>query len=297
MYILFELVIALIMISAPLYLLQLRYRWSSLTTRGPRIFLAIIIVVIWIVVAYGSFIEPRFLITREQTVTLAPGNRSMRLVLVSDFHLGRYRYADWVERVVERVNSLEPDVVVLLGDLVDGRRGTEELAPLGKLKTRYGAFAVLGNTDYAIGAVDVRHAIERYRVEVLTNEWVRLGADGPILAGLDDVWYGQPDWNRAFVGRPTGVPLVLAVHNPDEAARAEYHGVDLMLSGHTHGGQVRLPFFGSLAKLPITIDQHFDRGLFNWGAMQLYISAGVGESSARARLFSPPEVTQLNLSY
>lgn len=297
MYIIFDIVIALIVAVVPLYLAQLWYLWTTLQARAPRVFLAVIMTMVWLVVVYGSFIEPRFLVTREQVVMIGSGTQSLKLVVVSDLHLGRYRYADWTKQIVTRINSLEPDAVVLLGDLVDGRRGVAALAPLAGLKTHYGTFAVLGNSDYAIGAVEVRHAIENYNVEVLTNEWVRLGVNGPILAGLDDIWYGQPDWSQAFAGIPVDVPIILAVHNPDEANRAEYQGVDLMISGHTHGGQIRLPIIGSVSKLPTTLSQDYDQGLFSYGSMSMFITSGAGESGPRARLLDPPEVVRLDLRY
>ncbi len=297
MYILFDLVIALVVAAAPLYVVQLCYRWGKVTSPGPSVFFATVMMAIWVVVVYGSFIEPRFLVTREQPVAIGAGESHLNIVVVSDLHLGRHRHIDWTRQVVERINTLNPDVVVLLGDLVDGRSGHHDLSPLAGIESRYGTFAVLGNTDYVQGAVDVRHAIERYNVEVLTNEWVQLGENGPILAGLDDLWFGTPDWEATLDGIPEDATVILAVHNPDEANRAEFYGVDLMLSGHTHGGQIRLPFRGSVPNLPTTIGQNYDQGLFTWGSMQMYITSGAGESGVRARLFNPPEVVRLNVAY
>jgi len=296
-FILFDVVIMLIVAAVPLYLVQLRYRWSMLSSRGPHVLLSLILIVVWGVVVYGSFIEPRMLVVREQPVAIDAGDASLNVVVVSDLHLGRYRDAAWTRRVVRRINTLQPDVVILLGDLVDGRSGHHDLAPLAELQTRLGTYAVLGNTDYKQGAVDIRHAVERYNVEVLTNEWVRLGEDGPVLAGLDDIWFGQPDWEQALADIPEDVPVILAVHNPDEANRAEFHGVDLMLSGHTHGGQIRLPLIGPVVSPPTTLGRHYDRGMFAYGAMNMFITSGAGESGVRARLFNPPEIVRLDVTY
>ncbi len=297
MYILFDAVIALIVVAVPLYFVQLIYRWRTMASRGPSVFIAAVLTVVWVVIVYGSFVEPRFLVTRHEQVTIGEGESLLKIVAVSDLHLGRHRHADWTVRVIERINFLEPDVVVLLGDLVDGRSGHHDLEPLKYLRSTYGTYAVLGNTDYKQGAVDVRHAIERWNVEVLTNEWVRLGDDGPVLSGLDDIWFGTPDWGAALADIPEGAPVIMVVHNPDEAGRAEYEGVDLLLAGHTHGGQIRLPFWGPVPRLPTTIGQEYDQGLFPWGAMQLYITSGAGESGVRSRLFNPPEVVQLDVLY
>lgn len=297
MHLMFEVVIALVIIGVPLYLVQLHYRWQQMASHGKPVFFAVILSIIWLAVGYGSFIEPHLLVVREERINISDEQSKLNLVAISDLHLGRYRHEAWVRRLVAEINKLEPDAVVILGDIVDGDAGNEHLSPLADIESTHGTFAVLGNTDYQQGAVDVRHAVERYQVEVLTNEWVRLGEGGPALVGLDDLWYGRPDWNRAFDGIPKEVPKILAVHNPNAASRAEYRGVDLMLAGHTHGGQIRLPGLGPVPPLPTTIGKRYDQGLFTWGAMQLYITSGAGESGVRARLFNPPEIVRFDLRY
>ena len=293
----FDLTIVLVLAGVPLYLVWLRYRWARIMARGPHAFLVLLLSLVWLGMAYGSLVEPHRLVVRRQSVTVGPGNSHLSLVLVSDTHLGLYRHADWLRKVVDRVNSLKPDAVVILGDIVDGEHGMSELEPLNQIGSRFGTFAVLGNTDYRVGAVDVRRAVESQSVEVLTNEWVRLGDGGPVLAGLDDIWYGTPDWDAIFRGIPDGASVILAVHNPDPADRAEYNGVDLMVSGHTHGGQVRLPLIGPAVSLPTVLGQQYDQGLFPYGKMNLFITSGVGESTVRARLFDPPEIVRLDVTY
>ena len=293
----FDLTIVLVLAGVPLYLVWFRYRWVRIMARGPHVFLVLLLSLIWRVMVYGSLVEPHRLVVRHQSIIIGPGDSRLSLVLVSDSHLGLYRHADWLQKVINRINSLEPDVVVVLGDIVDGEHGLRELVPLNKIESQLGTFAVLGNTDYRVGAIDVRRAVESQSVEVLTNEWVRLGENGPVLAGLDDIWYGTPDWETTFQRIPSGVPVILAVHNPDPADRAEYNGVDLMISGHTHGGQVRLPFIGPSVPLPTTLGQQYDQGFFPYGKMSLFITSGVGESTVRARLFNPPEIVQLEVVY
>ncbi|MFH2062763.1 MAG: metallophosphoesterase [bacterium] len=293
----FDLTIALLLAAVPLYLTWLHYRWSGLFSRGLHAGLAFFLVLVWLVVGYASLVETHRLVVRRQAVTVGPGDSHLSLAIISDSHLGLYRHADWLRRVVERINGLEPDAVLVLGDIADGEDGLGDLFPFRSLRSRYGTFAVLGNTDYRVGAVDVRRAVEGQSVEVLTNESVRLGDDGPFLVGLDDIWYGTPDWREAFRGLPEDAAVILAVHNPDPANQAEYYGVDLMLSGHTHGGQVRLPFVGPVVPLPILIDQRYDRGLFPYGPMDLFITSGVGESTVRARLLDPPEIVLLDIAY
>ncbi|HSD12490.1 MAG TPA: metallophosphoesterase, partial [Patescibacteria group bacterium] len=117
------------------------------------------------------------------------------------------------------------------------------------------------------------------------------------LAGLDDVRYGHPDIDAALSGIAPGTPTILIVHNPDAASLAEARGVDLVLAGHTHGGQIRLPLLGPVPHMPITIGQQFDKGLFFYGPSRLFITSGVGESGPRARLFDPPEISLLRVTF
>jgi predicted MPP superfamily phosphohydrolase len=235
---------------------------------------------------------------REYQATLGAGGRRLRIAVVGDFHLGYYRHRDWVEKIVIKINAADPDVVVLTGDFVSNAAGLDGLAPLKDLRSRFGSFAVLGNHDYRIGAVDVRRAIEGYNVEVLTNESVALDLGGQAvrLIGLDDLTYGRPLWMSALEDVAPDDVTILAVHNPDAAREAEVRGLDLVLAGHTHCGQVRLPFVGPVPQLPTTLGREFDCGLFTFGPTQLFITRGVGETGARARLFNRPEISVVDVA-
>lgn len=256
----------------------------------------------WAVVVYGSFIEPRMLVTREYRASImAPTSslmRSMKIAVISDTHLGQYRGASWLEQVVERVNREKPDLVLVAGDVVSDTPGLRELGAFKNLKAPYGTYAVLGNWDYRVGAVDVRRAIESQRVEVLTNESVVIGpADAPLrIVGLDDVQYGGPDMEKALADNQ-GVPTLLLAHSPDAVTLAEGSGIRLVVAGHTHGGQIRLPFIGPVPNLPTKLGKRYDKGVFSIGPTTLFITSGVGESGTRARLFVPPEISILHLSY
>lgn len=296
---LYDAIIAVIIAAVPLYLVELRYRWATLTDREPRVLAAAALCAVWLAVIYGSFIEPMMLVVRRQTVEIARAETPVRVALVSDTHLGAYRFEEWADRVVRTVNGLEPDLVLILGDIVSTERGTRMLAPFGKLGPRYGTFAVLGNWDYGAGAVEVRKAIESYGVEVLTNEAYPIDVDGRTLwvAGVDDVWFGRPDLDAALGEVPEDGTVLLATHNPDIAHEAEVRGVGLLVGAHTHGGQVRLPLIGPVAPLPTRLGRRFDRGLFELGPMRMFITSGAGESGPRARLLDPPEVVLLTVRF
>jgi predicted MPP superfamily phosphohydrolase len=258
---------------------------------------------VWALVVYGSFIEPRLLVTREYAIDLRHGGpgfgKQLDLAVISDLHLGKYRHAEWLARVVRAVNARHPDAVLIAGDLASAAAAERSFAPLADLESRYGTYAVLGNWDYRVGAVGVRRAVEGHKVEVLTDESVALGtADAPVsVIGLDDLTYGTPDWDKAFAGVPADRPYIVLSHEPDAAPQAELRGADLTIAGHTHGGQIRLPLIGPVPSIPTGIGQGFDRGLFAVGPSQLFITPGVGESWARARLLQRPEISLLHITY
>ncbi|HTM68152.1 MAG TPA: metallophosphoesterase [Candidatus Binatia bacterium] len=294
----FDGIIALVIGAVPVYFAIALRRQREGKGGGPGL-LGAVGALVWLVVGYGSFIEPRLLAVRHYDIRIGDGGRTMTVALVSDTHLGQYRHEEWLRELVGRIDALAPDVVLLAGDIVSTPSGIEELAPLKELKSRFGSYAVLGNWDYQAGAVDARKKIESYGVEVLTNESVAIPLkDGEVrLAGLDDMRFGQPDIDAALSEAPPGVPRVLLVHSPDAAPLAETRGVDLVLAGHTHGGQVRLPLIGPVPTMPIKIGQQFDKGLFWFGPTRLFITPGAGESGARARLFDPPEISYLRITY
>jgi uncharacterized protein len=299
--ILFDGITAFVLAVIPLYFIELRRRFKTfkILNRGPYFFLACILGLGWLTIFYGSLIEPRLLTVKEYPVALGSSSDRLRIAVITDPHLGIFKGREWLDKVVDRVNALDPDLVIVGGDIAANAAGLEELEPLKRMKSRLGNYAVLGNYDYQTGAVEVRKRIESYGVEVLTNESVPIDIGGKkvSLIGLDDFWYGRPDWDRALAGIPDDAVRILVSHNPDVAPQAEADGIELTIAGHTHGGQIRLPFIGPLTRLPVLIGQRFDKGLFNFGPMRLFISPGVGESGARARLFCPPEISLLSVTF
>lgn len=294
----FDGIIAAVVGSVPVYFAVALKRQRERRGNGPGL-LGAVAALAWVVVTYGSFIEPRMLTVREYEAVMGDGGRSFTVALISDTHIGQYRHGEWLEKVVARVNALGPDVVAIAGDVASTPKGIEELGALGKITSRLGAYAVLGNWDYRAGAVDARRKIESYGVEVLTNESAALDlAGGRVrLAGLDDMRYGRPDLDEALRGAEDADLTVLLVHNPDAAPLAESRDVDLVLAGHTHAGQVRLPGIGPVPELPTRLGRHYDRGFFPIGPTTLFITPGVGESGTRARLFNPPEISLIRITF
>jgi predicted MPP superfamily phosphohydrolase len=230
-----------------------------------------------------------------------------RIVQLSDIHIGQYLGLDELAEHVRRVNALDPDLVCLTGDLVDHlERCAIGFPVLAGLRARHGVLATLGNHDFYAGADEVTAALRRLTpFTVLRDARRDVRVDGATLAvvGLDDL--GR-DWARGVFehpalpalcdGVPAGVPLVVLSHRPDCFAQAARHGAGLVLSGHTHGGQLALPaWLGRRARNLAQFITEFDRGLYRDGAATLYVNRGLGFSGQRIRLFTPREIACIRL--
>jgi len=224
----------------------------------------------------------------------------LRMVQISDLHIGPTIGRDYVEHVVERANELDPDIVAITGDLVDGsvERLAEAAAPLANLKSRYGVFFVTGNHEYYSGVEDWMVELERLGIKSLRNERVQIGEgdDSFYLVGIDDPTghrfakgHGS-DLDKALDGKQEDREIVLLSHQPktiDEAAR---HKVGLQISGHTHGGQI-WPF-GYIVRLV----QPYVAGLWQHNEdTQIYVSCGTGYWGPPMRLAAPSELTCIEL--
>lgn len=222
----------------------------------------------------------------------------LRVVQVSDIHHGLYTRLEQVERAVALANDLEPDLVALTGDFVT--HSSRYIAPvaraLGGLRPRLGAFAVLGNHDHRAGADAMARALERHGIDVLRNRHAQVAQNGDAvtLAGVDDFDYGQHDLARALRGANPAHTTLLLSHNPAILSEAAQYGVDLVLAGHTHGGQVDLPGLRSLAGSP-AVPLSFRHGWEQVGSTQIYISRGIGTVVVPLRVRCPAEIPLLRL--
>ncbi len=225
--------------------------------------------------------------------------RGLRLVQLTDMHVGLTIGRDFVEDVVQKVNALEPDIVAITGDLIDGsvRDLGASVAPLGEIRSRLGTYFVTGNHEYYSGADSWLSFLEGLGIRALRNEHVELEKNGDAihLAGVDD-WTAHQFGNghgadvaRAVEGRDASKPVVLLAHQPIQFDEAREHGVDLQISGHTHGGQI-FPF-GFLTRLA----QPFLSGLHRRGDSQIYVSSGTGYWGPPMRIAAPAEITLIEL--
>ncbi len=228
----------------------------------------------------------------------------LTIAQITDLHVGPTIGEREVRRVVEQVNALRPDVVAVTGDLVDGpvRRLGQAVAHLGRLRARYGVYFVTGNHEYISGAAEWREELRRLGLRVLRNERVAVGDRGASfdLAGVDDWSAGRfvagegPDLARALRDRDPDRSLVLLAHQPRGMEEAVRSGVELQISGHTHGGQIA-PF-----SLLVRAVYPYVYGLYphREGARSgsIFVSRGTGYWGPPLRLGAPPEIARLVLT-
>jgi uncharacterized protein len=221
-----------------------------------------------------------------------------RIAQVSDVHHGRLVSIEEVRRVVGLANEARADMVALTGDYTTSYRDYVEpcAEALAELSAPEGVWAVLGNHDHKTDGPLTRQALRRRGINVLTNQntELRRGADTLQLAGVDDWGWGKADFARAMRGVDTSRPSVLLSHEPMALDVPETRGVSLILSGHTHGGQVTLPLVGAPAAY-VWKHLKYLRGAYESEGTQLYVSRGTGVIGVPVRLGARPEVAVLRL--
>jgi len=231
---------------------------------------------------------------------LGEGLEGLRIVQISDLHIGERKDVHFLRRVVERVNALVPDVVAVTGDLVDGpvRALRDEVAPLSELRARYGVYYVTGNHEYYWGGPEWEAEVDRLGLTVLrnTHRVITRGGSELVLGGVPDLQGARfhPDHacrpDLAFAGAPPGVPRILLAHQPSAARGAAAAGVDLQLSGHTHGGQI-FPFH-----LLVWLSQPVLSGLKKLFGVWVYTHRGTGTWGPKMRLLAAPEIAEITLT-
>ena len=220
------------------------------------------------------------------------------MVLMSDHHLFPFTPRELLERAVEQANALRPELILLAGDYVyTDVESIRELAPiLGRLNAKYGVFAILGNYDSLRQPDLIRAQLGAQSIDVLVNRGLHVGpsAGRLFLTGLDSVWRGMPDPISAFAGYREGSVALALVHEPDYfPTLVRLTPVDLQLSGHSHGGQVRIPALGPVVLPPWGRIYH--TGLYELDGHFLYTGRGLGMVELPLRLNCPPELTEIIL--
>jgi predicted MPP superfamily phosphohydrolase len=262
--------------------------------------------------SWGFFAESRWwqVTHRKYPVHgLSPGLHGLRIVQLTDIHHGAWMSLAWVRQIVDATNALAPDIVALTGDYV--YHGPQYVRPvsqaLAHLRPRVGVVAVLGNHDWYDNRGLTQWAFAREGLPLIDNKrlfvtpnrrLVPHAREGLCIAGVGDLWEDKCLYDGALGGVPGGMPRILLSHNPDVAEQPQFLEsglrVDLMLSGHTHGGQIRLPGIGA----PVTnsaFGQKYAQGLVQGPVCPVYVSRGLGMTVMPLRLNVPPEIAVIEL--
>jgi predicted MPP superfamily phosphohydrolase len=230
---------------------------------------------------------------------LKPGLEGFTIAQISDIHLLPFTQPDLVRKGVEVANSLHPDLTLLTGDFIWKEvEAMHLLTPIiSNLNARYGVFASLGNHDLWTDVRVVSQGLAEAGLPLLVNAGIPLGVGKEILylSAVDDCWSGQPDLSAALEQAPVGAPVILMAHEPDTADLFSKDGrISLQLSGHSHGGQVRLPVIGAIV-LPY-LSWKYDMGIYKIRDMWLYTNRGLGTTNVPLRYNCPPEITLITLA-
>lgn len=259
---------------------------------------------------YGYTIGQRRIRTRRFDIpvpNLPPALDGLSIAQISDIHMGLNLEREQLAGYVDRINDLDADVICITGDMIDSARTDLDafLPTFARLRARYGVVAILGNHDHAAGAERVVEALRHHTdFTLLRDQHLPLYVGDATLhvLGLDDRgldWARglrlDPVLNDLHAEIPSGEPVLLLVHRPDTFEHAAKLGIPLTLSGHTHGGQIGIPWFRGRSLNPSRVLTEFDRGLFRRGASFLYTNPGLGVTSQKLRLATPREITLFRL--
>lgn len=258
---------------------------------------------------YSHNIEPGMLQITKHTIThsaIPTGFNGFRIVQFSDTHLGFNYNLEQFEQLITEINSLTPDVIFFTGDLMDAPNKYpnhhEIPAILNRLEAPFGKFTIYGNHDHGGYGSDLYKSImDKANFIILQNQANKLNLlDGSeiYILGLDDAMLGKPDLTSMTEGIPKESYKILLCHEPDLATQAQHYGIQLQVSGHSHGGQIQIPFYGPLVTPPLADLYHegFYYLVEGTEPLTLYVNRGIGTTRLPFRFLSQPEVTLFELS-
>ncbi|MFH1946605.1 MAG: metallophosphoesterase [Candidatus Magasanikbacteria bacterium] len=288
--------------------------WEN-KNKKQSLILAVILLLGTTIITYGSFIEPQLIITNYQKIDLEKINSPIRIAVIADFQVGYFKQEKYVEKVTNRILELNPDLVFIVGDIVDNavyeENEAKHLIPIKRLTDTIPTYAIHGNHEYGIGGgksilepayrtgdvtAETKEIVESFGIRYLVNEIeeIKIKEEKFYLFGGDSIWAGKLDYS-ILKNRNENLATIALIHNPLVVFQAYKHNIDLMLSGHTHGGQVRLPFIGPLGRVDNMLPAEWYQGWNEFEGLNFFVTSGIGESGTRARLFNPPEIVMLTV--
>ncbi len=272
-----------------------------------RIFLKIVLlVVVGVFWAWAFVVEPFCLLSvKEVPMVSSKWDKSLgeiKIALVSDIHAGAFPWEKWrVERIITKTNEAGADIIFLLGDYLNGQIGATKMDPdvlagmLSKLKAPLGVYAIYGNHDAYADPTHIGHILRKSGVKILddTNVVISTPKGKFCVAGILDPHTMPYSYTRTFDGVLKDVPCILLTHSPKVYYEIP-NEAKIAFAGHTHGGQVRLPFFGAVSS-NCGLSREFAEGRIE-GEVDMYVTRGVGTSRIPVRFLCPPEITIIKLS-
>jgi predicted MPP superfamily phosphohydrolase len=234
---------------------------------------------------------------------LAPELEGLIACQISDFHVDRDEDLERLESAVATINYHRPEFVFLTGDYFSGPQSMRRYLPafrraLAELRPVIGTFAVAGNHDHWASFEQISQALTTAGVQVLANENRRIAIRdrAMVVVGVDDLWSRRAEPSRAFAGVGPGECSVVLAHNPDTALYLRHFDPGVVLSGHTHGGVVRIPFYGSPIRSILRLGHQFYAGLNRYEDFYIYTNRGLGTFWVRIRINCRPEVSRFHLA-
>lgn len=264
----------------------------------------------------ARFIERNIIVKNEFDFVSSNIKSPLKVVFISDIHVGKYKKTLWTQKIVDNINTIQPDVVLIGGDFI-ANEGTFEdetkyLEPLKQLSNKFPVYYVFGNHEYGVSGNTVSdtrrqtgnrsglltHRMNELGISLLFNQLTCPKIKDEIICifGIDDIWDANFNYKQ-LKNWDKNISLILLAHNPDAVL---YYPKDeplptIALTGHTHGGQIRLPFIGPLGDAKIVLPKVFYKGLNDWNGIKLFTSVGLGESGGPIRFWNPPEIAVINL--
>lgn len=249
----------------------------------------------------GPVLAPRFFDIKTVEIQLKQipdPLKGFKILHLTDIHAGDYIRKEYIEKVVRLANEQNPDVTVITGDFTEtDYNDIYWSAPLlGQLKARYGVYGVSGNHDIWNGYENIMNALKEYNIENIDNSGVRIHHNSAslYLAGISDYKIGNANIHKALQNRQENEPVILLSHNPDAVEILNGSNIDIMLSGHIHGGQWRFPIVGPLM-VPSRYGRKHAWGLTKCGDTYVYTSRGIGTTTIPLRINCPPEIVTIKL--
>ncbi len=268
----------------------------------------------FLLVLYGSFIEPELIYVKKTSIDFEKINKPIKIAFVADYQVGPYKKSEFIQKTVDKILELKPDLVLIGGDQINNSFGEDEtkyFLPFEQLAKKIPTYAVHGNHEYGVSggrslydeqyrlpdlSEETKLAMEKLGIKYLVNELEVIEINGQKinLFGGDSYWAQKLNLSK-LKSRDLSIPTVALIHNPAVIYDIDGYNVDLVLAGHTHGGQIRLPLVGALKKVDKYLPRSWHKGWVSYEKTKMFVTSGIGETGVRSRLYNRPEIVLLTI--